>query len=235
MKKVIIIILFLALASGFGYAVTRARVYREQAFTADSLAAAQDTARLLQLASLNDSIHAYQLRIIQTETERDAIDRELDQTTVALARAKLRVDTIRMIDTVNVPAEINDTTKAYEFAGADGPFAFDGDAQIFYPSWRGVFDVRVNLMRPVPVEARITCGNEPGVRSASLLLTAEDPFSLIPESVTQDPDVCNAPPGRHFSWLPELSWKGIGWELLKGAGWMLLANQFDDEFHKARY
>jgi hypothetical protein len=86
---------------------------------------------------------------------------------------------------------------------------------------------------PIPVHARITCGDGLAVNSASLLLTADDPFRVIPESVYQDPDICNPPVG--FKLLPEFSMKGVGWELVKGAGWMLLANFIDDRFHKARY
>ena len=217
MKKILIILLLLGTMGATAYAARRATVYRDQAFRADSVAAANDTARALVLATLDSSTTAWALRIVQTELERDSLDRELDARPVIRVAAGIRVDTLRMTDTVDAIQE--DTVEVYAFTGSDGPFSFRGDARLF-PDRAGIFRVAVAMTEPVPVHVRVTCGREAGVRSASVLLTADHPFSVVPASVEQAPHICNPAPG--FQWLPELSLKGLGWELGKGLAWVLL-------------
>lgn len=189
MKKLLLALFFLAaLIGGVALGQLAMRKQRTLLLRADSIAAAADTARLLALRTLNDSTRAWQLRIVQTELQRDSVERELQSRPVIRVLAGVRVDTLRVVDTVK--AVQIDTVKVYAFGGLDGPFRFDGDARIL-PSDVGMFDVRVTLERPIPVTARITCGNEGVVNSASLLLTAEDPFSVVPESVFQEPGICN--------------------------------------------
>jgi hypothetical protein len=230
MKNVAIgILLFLCLALALR-ATHVARQYRAQAFHSDSLAAVNDTARMLALRSLDSTQTAYQLRIVQVELKRDSLDRELRERPVVRVSAGLRIDTLRITDTVPVPVIVNDTIRTYAFEGSDGPFAFRGDARI-NPSGRGLFDVRVNLTRPVPVFTRITCGSSGGIRSASVLLVTENPFSLVPESVEQDPTICNPPPQPIFSFSKgKVVWGGLG--ILIG---VLSANIVDDGFRKAWY
>jgi len=152
MKKVLLILLLLGSLGGFTFAMAKAREYRDQAMYADSVKAAADTARLIEREGWGDSIRGYQLRIVQTELERDELDRELRARPVVRVAAGIRIDTLRITDTVQVAVE--DTTEVYEFSGSDGPFAFRGDARLF-PDRHGVFNVAVALTQPVPVNVRL--------------------------------------------------------------------------------
>lgn len=189
MKKLLILALLLATVASVAWAKIITDRYRDESFRADSIAAAADTARLLALESLGDSVSAYQLRVVQVELKRDSVERELRERPVVRVHAGLRVDTLRLRDTVPAPI-VEDTVKVYPFQGSDGPFAFTGLGRI-YPAGSAIFDVRVAMTRPIPVDARITCGQGSGVNTASLLLSAEDPFELIPNEVYQDPGICN--------------------------------------------
>lgn len=229
MKKFIIIVLILLTLAAVGTAYANSVRYRDQALRADSIEAAADTARLLHLAAMDDSTNAWQLRIVQTELQRDSLDRELELRPVVRVSAGLRIDTLRMADTVEVPIILHDTVKVYAFEGNDGPFAFRGDARVF-PTDRALFDVRVNLTRPITVDARISCGQEQGIKSASVLLSAEDPFSVVPASVFQDPEICNpSVPIFQFS-KGKMFWAGAG--IVAG---VLGSHLLDDGFRKARY
>jgi hypothetical protein len=228
MKKIVFILLLLSTVVSVAWAQLTVRKYRDQAFRSDSIAAANDTARMVVLNALDDSTNAWQLRIVQTELQRDSVERELRDRPVVRVRAGIRVDTLTITDTVQGPVQI-DTVKVYAFEGMDGPFGFEGTGKIF-PAGSAIFNVRVGMSRPIPVEARITCGQGSGVKSASLLLTAEDPFSVVPESVFQDPEICNpSVPVFRFT-KGKAFWAGGG--LLAG---ILLANIWDDGFRKAYY
>lgn len=229
MKKWVILLLLLTTACAVVYAQVTISRYRDAAMRTDSLYAANDTARVLELRTLSDSVTAMQLRIVQTTLERDSVDRELRLRPVVRVRAGIQVDTLRMTDTVEVPTFVSDTVKAYDFEGEDGPFAFHGNAQLF-PSDRALFNVNVNLTRPIPVSARISCGSEHGIRSASLTMTAENPFTIRPESVFQEPGICN-PQQPVFSF----SMGKMYWAIGGGIVGAILANWLDDKFHHAKY
>jgi hypothetical protein len=228
MKKIILILLLLSTVVSVAWAKVTADRYRDQAFRADSIAAAADTARLLVLDAFNDSTNAWQLRIVQTELQRDSVEQELRDRPVVRVHAGVRVDTLTITDTVAGPVQV-DTVKVYAFEGTDGPFGFEGTGKIF-PAGSAIFNVRVGMSRPIPVEARITCGQGAGVKSASLLLSAEDPFELVPASVFQDPEICN-PSVPVFSFSKgKLIWAALGF-----AGGVVVANAIDDGFRKAWY
>jgi hypothetical protein len=231
MKKIIVLILLLgSVVVGVAYALSRIGAYRDQAFRADSIAAAADTARLLALKSLDDSTNAWQRRIIQTELQLDSIDRELRQRPVVRIAAGIRVDTIRIIDTVMARPGDEDGEQRFDFSGREPPFGYDGLAIIFQNPPRGVFDVRIFQVDPIPIHARITCGASPGVNTASILFMAEEPFSVVPGRVEQDPFICNRPkPILSFS-KNNVVWGGGG--LVVG---YLLANLIDDGFRVAKY
>jgi hypothetical protein len=234
MKKLLIVLLLSVVVVSVVYAQAQARKWRDAAFRSDSIAAANDTARLVVLASLDSTETAYQRRILQVRLERDSLDRELGLRPVVRLPGELRVDTLRLVDTVTAEPESTDSLQNYEFRGVDHPFAYTGHATIRPKIGRGEFDVSVFQAEPIRIEARVSCLDGPGVSGASVLFTADDPFDIIPGEVVQDPGICN-PPDVGFSFLPELSVQGIGWELLKGAGWMLLAHVLDDGVRKARY
>ena len=220
MKKIIIILLLLGFGGLAIYGQLRANQFRDQAFRADSIAAAADTARMLALATLDSTTNAWQRRIVQVELRADSIDRELRLRPVVEIPGELRIDTLRIYDTVPAAPPENDSIQEYRFEGDDGPFQYIGGAAINIFQRRGIFDVNIYQDEPALVRTRVSCGAEAGVRSAHVTMFADDPFSLVPGQVQADPDVCNPP--QRFSLVPEISLKGLGWEAAKGAGWILL-------------
>jgi hypothetical protein len=218
------------------WAQTQANKWRDAALRTDSITAAADTARQLEIAALGDTVTVYQRRIVQVELERDEVERELGERPVVRLPGEVVLDTIYLkADTVYAGEESTDSLQTYDFSGEDYPFGYSGNAEIFPYRYSGNFRVSVFQTDPVGISARVTCRPvEGGVDAASVTFIAEDPFRIIPGQVMQDPGICNPEPVG-FSLLPELSFKGIGWELLKGAGWMLLANQLDDGVRKAYY
>lgn len=171
---------------------TRAQVRNADLF-ADSVVAANDTARLVLLSALDDTVNAYQRRIIQTEIARDSLDDELDARPVVRISAGFRVDTLRFTDTLRVAVETESGGHLFNWEATDGPFSVSASATI-EPDWSSVFHARVFQIAPIEIEIRIGC--EPGersVQSASVLMIAPDPLSLIPGVLLQDPGVCNPP------------------------------------------
>lgn len=239
MKKLIIILLLCVTVVSVVYAQMTITEYRDAAFRADSIEAAADTAELLHLAALDSTVNFYEIRIVQAELQRDSIDRELQLRPVVRLEGELRFDTLHIVDTVYamVPpdyAENDPGVQEYEFEGVKPPFSYRGNAIIHVPSQNGIFNVSIVQEDPTPVTVRVGCENLPGgIRKAYALVGTDPPFSIVPGEVFQDPDICNPPVG--FKLLPELSVKGVGWELVKGAGWMLLANLLDDGLRKAHY
>ena len=164
---------------------------RQAALYNDSVTAAADTAREVHLQALGDSTNAWQRRIIQMELTRDSLDKELDAQPVVRVAAGVRIDTLRFVDTVSVPAVQADSGRLYTWEDDDGPFKITGSATIS-PAWLGVFSARVIQTDSIAVGIRIQCAAGPGgVNSASVLLTGREPLSLVPGRVVQDPQICN--------------------------------------------
>lgn len=233
MKKIIVVLILAGIVGTAGYLYAQSLVnnYRDQAFRADSVAAAADTARLLALQAVSDSVTVYQRRVVQVELERDALDEELQLRPVIEIPGELRFDTVRIVDTVTAEPSEEPGRQEYEFEGEDPPFAYRGVASIWPLEYRGIFDVRVYQGQPIEISTRISCGDESGVRSAHVTMLADDPFSVLPGQVRADPDVCNPfrPPVFSFSKGKAL-WAGFGF--LAGIG---IAHLLDDGFRKARY
>jgi hypothetical protein len=175
---------------------------------------------------LADSSNVWERRIVQVELEADSLEEALRLRPVVRVQGQIRVDTLVIQDTVLV-GETEDSVTTYRFGGEDGPFRILGTGRIF-TSGRGIFDVRVAQVADIPVSARIGCQEAAGVNRAFVALSAEDPFTLIPSETVQEPDVCNRPPVR-FSLLPEVSVKGIGWEIAKGVAFHLLWEWVEDQ------
>jgi hypothetical protein len=227
MKKFVLFLLIAATIAAVGTAYAKAREAREAGLRADSLEAAADTARLLHLAQLGDSTNAWTRRVLQVELERDSLDRELDARPVIRVAAGIRIDTVRVLDTVEVVKE--DSVETYSWEGADGPFHVSGHARIFLG--RGLFDTRVTVPEPVQIGVRIVCRPSAGIQSSEVLLTAPDPFHVVPGLVEQDPGICNPPVPPIFSFnMKRGIWAGVGF----GVG-LLVAHWLDDDFHAARY
>lgn len=171
---------------------TRAQV-RNADLYADSVVAANDTARLVWLATLGDTINAYQRRVIQTEIERDALDDELEARPVVRLSAGIKIDTLRFVDTVFVALETESGGRLFNWEAKDGPFTVNASATI-EQDWSSVFRARVFQTDSITIGMRIGCADGPSsIKTATILMTAPDPLSLVPGKLLQDPDVCNSP------------------------------------------
>lgn len=221
MKKLLLVLILagtVAIGASVAYAQIQANRYRDAAFRADSLEAALDTVRVLELAALGDSVNVLQLRAIQTELHADSLDEELRLRPVVRIPGRLRIDTLRLRDTVALqPAIGADSTEFYRLDLAQDPFRVFGGMTRLPVGPVGQFDVTVAMTRDVDVGVYVHCEDRAGVNAASVTLTADDPFSVAPRAPVQaSREVCNRPPVK-FSFVPEISIRGIGWELLKMA------------------
>lgn len=231
MKKLLIVLLLLVTIVSVVWAQVAVGRYREQALSALNAAAAADSARLYDVSSWMDSTNAYQRLVLQREIERDDLDRQLQERPVIRLPGEVVVDTLWMPpDTVFADPPVEEGRQDYEFEGVDHPFGYVGTAQIWPLETRGIFTVRVHQIEPVPIGVRVGCVEQDGVRAASVLFTADDPFNLRPGEVQQDPAICNPQvPLLQFT-KGKAFWAGGGF--LAG---VLIAHLFDDGFRKARY
>ena len=184
-------VVFLALVSTCSGRNLRAQIQALQ-FQKDSLEAVNDTARVVELESLGDSVNAMQRRVVQVELEKDSVDRELQQRPVVRVQGTARVDTLHFVDTVEVAMQ-TDSSLTYEWVDQDGPFTIEGGAEILRPTFRGSFFAQLSQTDDIPVGVRISCEDRDGVDAASILLTARDPLVLVPGALEQAPEVCNPP------------------------------------------
>lgn len=208
-NKLLIAFLILSAMGAVAYSRAQAADFRESARLSDSIVASLDTARMVAVA-VGDS--AIQLLIVQRELSVDSLDELLQEESALRLEAELRIDTLRIVDTVQAPPPPTpeDTVEVYTFAGEDGPFDFIGSARLF-PNRTQIFTVSV-VSDPVPVHARVTCGGGRAFRSASVLLKTVPPYKLVPTGVEQTPDACNATqPIRLITVTKEkLIWAGAG-------------------------
>jgi hypothetical protein len=225
-KKIGIVLLLMGTMGSIAYARNQAADYREAARVNDSIVASLDTARMVAVAQ-GDS--AVQLLIVQRDLQRDSLDELLQQESALRLEAELRMDTLRIVDTVAAPVP-EDTVEVYEFGGKDGPFNFLGSARLF-PDRTQIFQVSV-VSDPVPVHARVTCGDGRAFRSASVLLQADDPFKIVPSGVEADPDVCNA---RQPMRLVTVTKEKLIWGIAGAAVGFIVAHFTDDGFREANY
>lgn len=241
MKKRTMILI--ALTAGTSACAVGAVVYaqsvkvrmEERLLEATNQLALQDTARLLDsatIALLGDSITGYQRLVEQVTIDKDQLDERLRLRPVVRVNAGIRVDTIRFTDTVTVSGERADSIFAID--SENDPFRITG--AFTYSPPNGFFDAEVTMTRPLNVGVRIGCEEGPGINSATVVLTAEDPFSLVPEKpLQQDPWVCNERPQSFLrSLIPDITPKGLLVEVLKGAiyfgiGKIIEEKLFDDK------
>lgn len=232
MKKLILFLLLCAvLGAGVLWAKAQISDARNLALQADREAALADTARLVALSRIDSIQNVWELRSVQWDLKEDSLDRELERESALRIAAELRVDTLRIVDTVAVPVLDSEGQRTYHFGGVDGPFHFEGTS-LLLPSFAQTFSVVVTT-DPLDVFARVQCAGEGPIRSAHLLLEAPDPFQLVPRSVEQEPDVCNAKAFAPslFSFNTNRLWWALGGFALG----VLASNWLDDGFRKASY
>lgn len=162
----------------------------------DSVEAVADTTRLLQIASLEDSLSLYQRRIVQTEQRLDDIDNELRQERAFRASLSLRLDSLTS-ELSSPVTEAGDTLRMH-FEQDTLPYQLEADVLVppadpvtlVRPDAFARFTVR---LAPIPIEARIGCSpnaNDSFNQATLNIITPEWATVEIGE-VQQEPRVCN--------------------------------------------
>lgn len=211
----------LVLSGYFAWQLRRERAaHREQAFRADSTAAALDTTRAVNaraLKVLGDSLHGVERRAVQvvgiTPDELDKALRRYSTSIIAtVASIKPLIDVQR---TAPVTVNAQDERKA-EFAIDSAPYHVKAAVALPAPPASGRIGISVRL-DSARVSYRIQCGKakDGGVKPASVEISSPPWLSMGITNATTDQNVCNPAPAKGSLWK-NLLWGGAG----VGAGWL---------------
>jgi hypothetical protein len=213
----VILLLLIAWAGTAAYAATQRNAARDAGIALANVEADLDTARNILLPqALDSTTNAWQRLVVQAEIERDSLDAALEARPVIRLPGRIIIDSIPMPpDTVEIVKEAGD--EFFDWETRAPPFSIQGHVAL------------LGAPTEIPVEARVSCVPGDVVDAASVMLLAEDPFHIVPGRVVADPDVCNPPP--KFSLIPDISVKGIGYDLLKvvigAVAWELIRSKDD--------
>lgn len=160
---------------------------RELALRTDSLEAELDTTRLV-LLSADSQVATWQRRAVQTELERDSIDRALKLRPVVRIAAKVDPKP----DTATATVALEDSMRVSSHF--DRPaYQAHVEVTIIRDSARIALVVDV---KPILLEVRVGCGgagtSAGHIRTASVALSAPAWATVELGRLEQDPDVCNA-------------------------------------------
>jgi hypothetical protein len=244
-KWVIILLALIGWGGTAVYANVQRAAAREAGLELRNVEAEADSAREELLVVLDDTVSVWRRLVVQEELRADSIDAELGARPVIRIPGELRVDTLEVVDTLEIPAAVEDQT--FDWDGFDPPFSIQGSVALMgEPTPSAIVTARVVQVDPIPVEARVSCIEAEAANAVSVALLAEDPFSLIPSRTVADPDVCNARKPFVPSLWPQVSLRGIGYDLLKvvagGLVWELVRKKkdtcsdcYNDDWHDDDY
>lgn len=190
---------------------------RRAGLSADSLAAALDTSRVVLLSRrdsiriLGDSISAVGRRSFQVAQRNDALDRAqgLDRVAIANLEAAVRALSIKVGSSAPVAVDSQGTRTA-TFAIDSTPY--HGTAAVSLPAaGAGSIDLRLRI-DTARLGVRLGCGEkgEGGIRSASATLTGPPWLGMALGRVEQAPEVCNPTPAKRNLLARLLSKCGVG-------------------------
>lgn len=195
--------------------------HREQAFRADSVAAALDTTRAVSARAqkvLGDSIRGIERRAVQvvgiTPDELDkALKRYSTSIIATVASIKPLIDVQR---TAQVTVNAEDERKA-DFTVDQAPYHVKAAVALPAPPANGRIGISVRL-DTARVSYRIQCGNakDAGIKPASVEISSPPWLSMGITNATTDQNVCNPAAAKRSIWK-NLLWGAGG----VGAGWLL--------------
>lgn len=202
---------------------------RKAGLAADSLAAALDTSKRIELSRrdsiriLGDSMTAVGRRSFQVAQRNDALDRAqgLDRTAIAELRAAVRDLAIKVGS--SAPVVVDDKgTRSATFVIDSTPYR--GTADVALPATgSGSIDLRIRI-DTARLALRLGCGSSTnGIRSASATLTGPPWLGMALGRVEQTPEVCNPTPAKRNLLSRILSQCGIG----PGASIALVSGRVD--------
>lgn len=168
---------------------------RDAGLIRDSLEASRDTTRrvAMALSVLGQGTQLLQRRAIQTQLERDSLDRALKQE--RKARAELAV-TVRPVDTtVTAPVVVHEEgTHLAVFAYRATPFTVLDSVWVPPAPDLARSSIRIRL-DSIPLSTRIGCGapvrQNNGIRPALVNVTVPEWANLDIRHAETSPDVCN--------------------------------------------
>jgi hypothetical protein len=207
--------------SGVAYGMHRANQRADRAaFQADSLAAVIDTTK--RVLELKDSTIVWQRRIVQTQTEPDALARQLQAAFGAIqVMATAITATIaerQGVASATTHADAADSVRTASFDLRLAPYTLTADARLPRPPGRATLDATIRT-DPAKLGARLTCGAATnGVRRADVFLTTPSWLTATVDSVQQDPYICNSEKSPNAAppwWKPKRSIGALGgWDPL---------------------
>lgn len=193
----------------------------EQAFRADSIAAALDTTRAVSARAqqvLGDSLRGVERRAVQvagiTPDELDKALRRYSTSIIAtVASIKPLIDVQR---TAPVTVNAQDERKA-DFVVDSAPYHVKAAVALPAPPASGRIGISVRL-DSARVSYRIQCGKakDGGVKPASVEITSPPWLSMGITNATTDQSVCNTPAQKTPLWEKVL-WGAAG----LGSGWLV--------------
>lgn len=182
------------------------RVQRDAALMArDSVEAANDTTRKFLLGELV----GWQRRAVQTELERDELDRRLKIESAFRSKVELA---IKRLD-AKIPADtvmIGETGAiVVPFAYREKPYTLDGTMNVSADTQRAVLDIHITL-DTAKLEVRVGCSNHP-VSQATVNVSTPSWLTTRLDSVVSETRVCNPPKDARHGWLkPAAVGVGLG-------------------------
>lgn len=166
---------------------------RSAGLVADSLAAVADSAtrEVTALAGLGDTVRAWQRRALQTERERDALDRRLRLETAARSTAEVALRAVRDSVTAETTADTADV-RTGRFSLHQEPVSVSVEVRMPPPPAPGVAVIEATV-DPIPLAVRVGCRDAEPARSAWVTWTGPEWVQVDLRDVQADPDACNPP------------------------------------------
>lgn len=187
--------------SGVAYGMHRANQRADRAaFQADSLAAVNDSTKRVMNAKIQqavgESTFVMQRRILQAQTQPDALARQL-QAAFGAIQVMASVVTASVAErqgtgSGRVTTDASDSVRTASFALRLAPYTLTADARVPRPPAQATLEATIRT-DPAKIGARLTCGEATnGVRRADLFLTTPSWLTATVDSVQQDPYICNS-------------------------------------------
>lgn len=167
---------------------------REAALRADSIGAALDTTRLVysgEIEGLKGEVSVWQRRAIQTEVEKDALDRELGEESVARANAELTIANLEAQLSGDPVSVDEDDVRSSTFLYETDLLSLVADIRLPPPPDAGIGDFNVTF-KPFNIHARLTCKeSDTDIKKASLIFATPPNINLVLTNLVQEPWICN--------------------------------------------
>lgn len=185
---------------GVGYGMHRANARADRAaFQADSLAAVNDSTKRVMNAKIQEAVgestFVMQRRIIQSQTQPDALAKQL-QAAFGAIQVMASVVTASIAErqgtaTATTHSDAGDSIRSATFTDRKPPYTLTADARLPRLGTATLdWTIRTD---PAKLGARLTCGIATnGIRRADLFLTTPSWLTATVDSVQQDPYICNS-------------------------------------------